>query len=100
MHRSTRLIASSPSLPLRSKPWRGTWARNPGEDAALGFVVQMARCHLRNILIAAAMGDPSAQLDLMALGLAKAADFKPDSDDRTATDDHLAAFKAAGEVLH
>ena len=35
-----------------------------GEDAALGFVVQMARCHLRNILIAAAMGDTSAQLDL------------------------------------
>ena len=71
-----------------------------GEDAALGFVVQMARCHLRNILIAAAMGDTSAQLDLMALGLAKAEDFKPANDDRTVADDHLAAFKAAGEVLH
>ena len=71
-----------------------------GEDAALGFVVQMARSHLRNMTLAAAMGDPSAQMDLLALGLAKAEDFKPDSDDRTVADDHLAAFKAAGEVLH
>ena len=36
----------------------------------------------------------------MALGLAKAEDFKPANDDRTVADDHLAAFKAAGEVLH
>ena len=71
-----------------------------GENAALGFVVQMARCHLRNMTLAAAMGDPSARMDLHALGLAVAADFKPDSDDRTVADDHLAAFKAAGEVLH
>ena len=69
-----------------------------GDEASINFVLLMAKCHLRDIVLAAAMGDATGRVELLALGLATAEDFK--AADEPATDDHLAVLKATGEVLH
>ena len=69
-----------------------------GDGAEIQFLVLMARANLRSLVCAAAMGAPDAQLELLALGLAVADDFKVPAE--PTFDEHLERLDLTDEIVH